>query len=279
MDPYVQFTLAMCLVVGLSLAGTAWLAASFNRRAKADLRERLEPLAVTIGGTVDVEEATVSGRCAGQLAFGRVATAQGGFGRLFHVELVDAAGGARWEWSNLPEKGRPEPRRVFEGDPALRERLGLDVEALAATVPDAARQRWGVLYDPEAGMVRLTREMRSRLDLPTAEQFRAQLAALAAIGAANRRAQGAPDADAPPRLAAPETDRPPSAADGGLPAIDHARGVHGAAPAVAAPDRSKVGSAAPSSERANPAPGVEAGAPPAAREAGAGAAPPADGAG
>ncbi|MBA3414952.1 MAG: hypothetical protein H0U10_07000 [Chloroflexia bacterium] len=191
MNPYLQFALAMCLVVGLSLAGTAYLAATFNRKAKEDLRARLEPLAAAIGGEVGLDEATVKGRHGDALAFGRVANAQGGFGRLFHVELVDAAGGERWEWSNLPEKGQPEPKRVFEGDPALRERLGLDFDALAGVVPEAKAQRWGFSYDPEAGMVRLSRAMRNRADIPEAARFVAQLDTLAEIGAANRRAQAA----------------------------------------------------------------------------------------
>lgn len=180
----------MCIVVGLALAGTAYLAAMFNRKAKADLRSRLEPLAAAIDGEVDLEEATVRGRHGGALAFGRVANAKGGFGRLFHVEVVDAAGGQRWEWSNLPEKGQPEPQRVFEADASLRERLGIDFEALAAVVPDAKTQRWGFAYDPEAGMVRLSRAMRTRADIPDVNQFVAQLAALATLGDANRRAQG-----------------------------------------------------------------------------------------
>ncbi|MCC6314847.1 MAG: hypothetical protein IT337_12635 [Thermomicrobiales bacterium] len=195
MNPvYLQFGLAMCLVVGLALAGTAYLAAAFNRRGKTDLRQRLEPLAAVVAGEADVDEATVRGHHDGQIAIARVANAPGGFGRLFHVELVDAVGGRAWEWSNLPVKGQAEPNRVFEGDAALRERLGLDFAALAAAVPQANTQRWGFLYDPAAGMVRLSREMRTRLDIPDAAQFAAQLDALARIGAANRRAQQDPDA-------------------------------------------------------------------------------------
>lgn len=191
MNPYVQFGLAMCLVVGISLAGTAYLAAMFNKKAKADMQARLTPLAAAIGGEADVEEAVVKGRHGDALAFGRVRNAPGGFGRLFDVELVDSAGGAKWEWSNLPVKGQPEPNRVFEGDRALQERLGLDWDALAEVVPDAMKQRWGWVYDPDAGMVRLSREMRTRLDIPDATQFAAQLDALERIGRANRAAQGA----------------------------------------------------------------------------------------
>jgi hypothetical protein len=192
MNPYVATAIAMCAIVLLSLAGTAYLAAVMNRRAKEDLLARLQPLAAVIAGEPDIDEARVEGRFDGQIAIGRVANAPGGFGRLFHLELVDAAGGQRWEWSSLPDKKRPDPVRTFEGDPALKDRLGLDFEALAAVVPDDRAQRFGFLYDPEAGMVRLSREMRSRLDIPDAETFRAQIEILRRIGEANRRAQDAP---------------------------------------------------------------------------------------
>ena len=210
MDPYLAAALAMCVIVLLSLAGTAYLAAMFNRRAKADLAARLRPLAEAIGGEADVDEATVTGRHAGQLAFGRVANAPGGFGRLFHVEVVDAAGGSPWEWSSLPAKGAPTPERRFEGDPVLERRLGVDWEELAAVVPDANRQRFGFLYDPAAGMVRLTRAMRTRLDIPDAETFVRQLDALVRLGDANRRAQGAPE----PRSRPASRARPVPAAPG-----------------------------------------------------------------
>jgi hypothetical protein len=193
-SPYLQTALAMCVIVLLSLAGTAYLAMMLNRRAKADLLERLTPLAEAIDGTVDVDEARVEGRYQGQIAVARVANAPGGFGRLFHVELVDSAGGEGWEWSSLVEKKQPEPVRTFEGDAALRERLGIDFEEIATVVPDNRAQRFGFLYDPAAGMVRLTREMRSRLDIPDAETFTRQLAALQRLGEANRHAQDACDA-------------------------------------------------------------------------------------
>jgi hypothetical protein len=194
MNPYLATAIAMCVIVVLSLAGTAYLAAVMNRRAKEDLLARLEPLAAVIDGAADIDEARVEGRYDGQIAIGRVANAPGGFGRLFHVELVDAAGGQAWEWSSLPEKKRPDPVRGFEGGAALQERLGIDFEEIAAVVPDDRVQRFGFLYDPEAGMIRLTREMRSRLDIPDAETFQAQLETLRRLGEANRRAQDAPRA-------------------------------------------------------------------------------------
>jgi hypothetical protein len=189
LDPYLAFGLAMCAIVLLSLGGTAYLAAMFNRRAKADLRARLVPLAEIIGGEADIEEASVSGRYRGQLAYARMASAQGGMGRLFNVEIVDAAGGQGWEWSSLPEKNRPAPVRTFEGDPTLERRLGVDWPALATVVPDDQRQRFGFLYDPDAGMVRLSRAMDGRNDIPDPATFTRQLDALIALGEANRTAQ------------------------------------------------------------------------------------------
>ncbi len=191
MNPYLATAIAMCAIVLLSLAGTAYLAAVMNRRAKSDLLARLEPLAAAIDGAPDVEEARVEGRFHGQIAIGRVANAAGGFGRLFHVELVDSAGGEAWEWSSLPDKKGPGLTRTFEGDAALQQRLlaGIDFEEAAAVVPDDRAQRFGFVYDPEAGMIRITREMRSRLDIPDAETFIRQLETLQRMGEANRRAQ------------------------------------------------------------------------------------------
>jgi hypothetical protein len=193
-NPYLATAIAMCIIVLLSLAGTAYLAVVFNRRAKSDLRERLEPLAAAIDGQADIDEARVEGRYQGQIAIGRMANAPGGFGRLFHVELVDSAGGAPWEWSSLPQKKVPQPLRKFEGDPALRERLDVDFEEAARVVPDDRAQRFGFLYDPAAGMVRLTREMRTRIDIPDVQTFTRQLEMLHRLGEANRRAQAATDA-------------------------------------------------------------------------------------
>jgi hypothetical protein len=190
-DPYLATAIAMCVIVVLSLAGTAYLAAVLNRRAKSDLQDRLEPLAAAIDGAVDLEEASVEGRFRGQIAIGRVANAPGGFGRLFHVELVDSAGGVPWEWSSLPDKKGPGLTRAFEGDPEVTGRLvaDLDFEEAATVVPDDRAQRFGFQYDPAAGMIRLTREMRSRLDIPDAETFTRQLETLYRIGEANRHAQ------------------------------------------------------------------------------------------
>jgi hypothetical protein len=188
-NPYLATALAMCAIVLISLAGTAYLAAMFNRRAKADMQARLDPLAAAIEGTADVEEARVDGRYNGQIAIGRVSNAPGGFGRLFHIELVDSAGGEKWEWSSLPQKKPPALIRTFEGDPGLEQRLGIDFPEVAKVVPNDEQERFGFIYDPDAGMMRLTREMRTRLDIPDAETFLRQLATLQELGEANRRAQ------------------------------------------------------------------------------------------
>lgn len=216
MDPYLAFGLAMCAIVLVSLAGTAYLAAMFNRRAKADLRERLTPLAAVIDGEADIEEASVSGRYKGQLAYGKMVSAQGGMGRLFNVEIVDSAGGNRWEWSSLPEKNVPEPVRTFEGGADLEQRLGADWPALAAVVPHDKKQRFGFIYDPAAGMVRLSRSMEGRNDIPDPGTFTRQLDALIDLGVANRAAQGEDEPAAPPLTtasqAAPESTGPPAPA-------------------------------------------------------------------
>ena len=84
--------------------------------------------------------------------------------------------------------------RTFEGDPALKERFlsGSTSRRRRPCVPDDRAQRFGFLYDPAAGMIRLTREMRTRLDIPDAETFTRQLETLHRIGEANRRAQERP---------------------------------------------------------------------------------------
>lgn len=195
MNPYLAFVLAMCVIVVLSLAGTAYLAVVFNRRAKADMELALAPLAEAIDGELDLDSATVSGRHAGHLVLGRIANAPGGIGRLFHTDVIDAAGGTGWEWSSLPgrDAARPSVRTFDSADPNLELRLGLDWPAAAeGAVHDAARDRFGFLYEPGAGHIRLARAMRTRRDIPDAATFLRQLDVLAAIARANRVAQGAP---------------------------------------------------------------------------------------
>jgi hypothetical protein len=190
-NPYLVTSFAMCGILALSLGGTAYLAVYFNRRAKRDLEEKLQPLAEAIHGSVNLDRALVEGKHGGDLVFGRVETGAGGIGRVFHVDRLDAAGGVRWEWSSLPDRKDPLTSAVaFESDdPSLADRLGLDWPSLAGVVADASRTRFGFLYDPAAGHVRLTRAMGSRNDIPDAERFIVQVDALGTIARANRRVQ------------------------------------------------------------------------------------------
>jgi len=190
-NPYVATALAMCLIVALSLAGTAYLAVLFNRRAKEDLVRALTPLAEAIDGEISLDDAQVSGRFDGDIVFGRMASGQGGIGRLFHVDRIDAAGGTAWEWSSLPSKDKSlPPARHFESsDSTLENKLALDWLVLASVVANADHDRFGFIYDPGAGHVRFTRAMHSRRDIPTPDVFLGQLAALGTIANANRRAQ------------------------------------------------------------------------------------------
>lgn len=190
-NPYLATTIAMCLILALSLGGTAYLAAYFNRRAKNDLEGKLRPLAEAVHGSVDLDGAVVEGRYDGDLVFGRVETGAGGIGRVFHVDRIDAAGGARWERSFLPSRNDSRAAAVaFESDdPSLEERLGLDWAGLSEVVANATTTRFGFIYDPVAGHVRLTRAMASRNDIPDASRFLRQLDALGKIARENRRAQ------------------------------------------------------------------------------------------
>lgn len=194
---YVQFGLAMCVIVLLALIGSSWLAVRMNRSAKQDLQAALEPLAAVVNGTVSLEDASVSGRYAGHLAEGRMMNAATGPGRVFRSQITDPAGGVGWSLTSNPGKreGRPPERVVETTDDGLRARLNFDWDNLVGRVADPARDRFRLEYDPESGSVRFIRPMRTRRDLPTAEQFRAQLDMLVHLAQQNRVVQGAPNAD------------------------------------------------------------------------------------
>ena len=74
MNPYVSATLAMCVIVILSLIATAYMAMYFNKRAKADLQQEMNPLADVIDGELNLEDAVVEGKFRGHIAEGRMAT-------------------------------------------------------------------------------------------------------------------------------------------------------------------------------------------------------------
>ena len=195
MNPYVSASLAMCAIVFVSLAATAYLAVVFTRRAKRDLTAALTPLAEVIGGDVHLDDAYVKGRYAGHIVEGRMANASEGAGRVFQTVLVDPAGGTAWRVTSNPSRdpGRP-PQQEFESeDVSVEDRLGVAWTDVLAKVADPGHERVRFDYDPAPGRLRLTRPMRSRRDIPTPEAFRQQLDVLVALGPRNRYAQGAPD--------------------------------------------------------------------------------------
>jgi hypothetical protein len=189
-NPYISVSIAMCVIVLLALAGTAYMAVFFNRRAKADLATALRPMAEVVNGSPNVEDAVVSGRFAGHLAEGRIAQLAGGMGRVFHTSVIDGAGGDKWTWTVSRSKEPGESDTLdFEGAAAeLREKLRPAIESLARERTLAGA--WlKVEYDPGPGYVRLTRPMRTRRDLPDAVAFRVYLERLVAIADENRAVQ------------------------------------------------------------------------------------------
>ncbi len=186
MNPYVAVTLAMCGVIFLALAATAYMAVYFTRKAKADLQQALTPLAAVLDGKSDVEEAQVEGRFAGKLAYGRMAHAEGGPVRVFQTELIDAAGGEKWLYVAYPVRGTTEFRP--QGSPMFQELEALRRADLAVAL--AVTSDWFKLdYSPEGGYVRLTTPMSSRKDIPTEDVFRRQLVLLDKLSDENRAMQ------------------------------------------------------------------------------------------
>lgn len=186
MTVYIVFGLVMLGVVVVSLLITGNLAASFNERAKADLKRALEPLATILAGTTDVEEASVSGRYNGQITTGRVISAPGGMGRLFQTAFVEPAGGSAWSAVvRRPKAADEEWERTFDGtQDGLRDFVHGQLDALL-TYPG-----WfELVYDPVSGTLKMTRAMQSRRDIPTAERFSLYLETLDRVAAENRRIQ------------------------------------------------------------------------------------------
>ncbi|MEZ4665337.1 MAG: hypothetical protein R2835_01520 [Thermomicrobiales bacterium] len=125
MNPYLSFSIAMCVVVILALAGTAYLAAYFNRRSKSDMEAALTPLAKVVDGEMEVEDGKVSGRYQGQLAEGKVATMPGGMSRIFVTTIVESAGGEPWEWTltRSKEPGGPDEARFQQELPGVTDQI------------------------------------------------------------------------------------------------------------------------------------------------------------
>lgn len=191
MNPYVSAGLAMCAVLFISLALTAYLAVYFNRRAKADLQASLDPLAERIDGTVDIETAQVTGRYDRKLVIGRMTHAEGGPVRVFQIDVIDSAGGAGWTYVSLaPKKDGTGRTHTFQ---STNEGLEADLPMLKAPgLPGlmGASQDWVQIdYSPEGGYVRMTRPMATRKDLPDADAFISQVEWLSKLGDHNRELQ------------------------------------------------------------------------------------------
>ena len=196
MSPYLTFAIAMCAIIFIALAGTAYMAVYFNRRAKDDLQAALAPLAAVISGEIDLDEAAVTGRYQGHIAQGQVASLPGGMGRVFHTLIIDGAGGQRWEWilTRSKEPGLPAETRFEHAPAGLEEKARGLLEELEAA--PFLRDVWfRIEYDPAPGHLRLTRPMKMRRDIPPATAFTQMLDALVALANVNRRLQG-PEASA-----------------------------------------------------------------------------------
>lgn len=191
MNPYVSFGLVMCLVVLLSIAATAYLAVFFNRRAKADLQAALAPLSEVVSGEVDLEEAEVSGKFAGQHVKARMANASEGPGRVWQTEVLDAAGGVGWVYtSSLPRSTESQPRIEFESEePRLRERINSLRTDQVIGVADATHERFRLEYNPDSGFIRFIVPMQNRRDIPDAEKLTKQLSYMVRLGDENRAVQ------------------------------------------------------------------------------------------
>jgi hypothetical protein len=190
LNPYVSATLAMCVIVILSLIATAYMAVFFNKRAKADLLQSLGPLAGVVDGELDLEDAFVKGKFEGHIAEGRMATSIIGAGRVFHTSIIDGAGGSKWMYYAVPPRSTEDPLAVtFESDnPSLEAQLGGSLRGLVE--PYSKRLGWTRLeYDPAPGHVRVTRPMRARRDIPSMEEFKTQLETVVAAAALNRTVQ------------------------------------------------------------------------------------------
>lgn len=194
MNPYLSFSIAMCAVVIVALAGTAYLAAYFNKRSKGDMEASLAPLAELIDGEMEVEEGQVTGRYLGQLAEGKVATMPGGMSRVFVTTIVESAGGGPWEWTltRAKEPGGPDESRFKQEIPGVTDRIEPILLALKDDL-DLNGIWFRVDYDPVSGQLKMTRPMRVRRDIPGAPAFQRFLDVLISAAAVNRETQG-PDA-------------------------------------------------------------------------------------
>ncbi|HEV2128969.1 MAG TPA: hypothetical protein VGR22_10155 [Thermomicrobiales bacterium] len=186
-DAYLLTGLAMCAVLLVALAGTAYLAVFFNRRAKDDLTAAFTPLAKRMDGSFELDNAEIRGAYQNYPVFARMANATEGPGRVFQVDVLDAAGGDLWQYtSNPPTKREPERTVEFEGDDEIRQIVKPAIETESRRFLDPDIERFRVEYLPREGVVRLVRAMRSRRDIPDAGTLASELDMLTGIAGRNR---------------------------------------------------------------------------------------------
>jgi hypothetical protein len=186
-NPYLATAIAMCTISIIAIILTAYLATHMNRKAKADLAERLQPLADLLNGELLPEEVTVRGRWQDHIAEGRMANALDGPGRVFFTRIIDAAGGVSWTWTSSAPKNPEEPREI-KFTCAVSPVCNVVEQGIAERAePFFAVPGWTrVEYDVEAGHIRLTKPMMTRNDIPGVEAFRQELETLVDIGVWNR---------------------------------------------------------------------------------------------
>jgi len=182
----------MCVVLFIALAMTAYMAVFFNRRSRADLDAALAPLAGLLDDSeLDLNDATVKGRFNRRLVIAKVTNAEGGPVRVFRIDLVDPAGGAKWLLVSLPpKKGQGERTEELQSaDTNMRAALELPPKAELARLVDARKEWFQLEYDPDGGHVRLTKPMDTRKDIPGVELFESTIVLLDTIARHNRLAQ------------------------------------------------------------------------------------------
>lgn len=183
----------MCLVILIALAGTAYLAVFFTRRAKADLERLLVPLAESIDGESDIDEAEVSGKFGGTIAQGRMAGAAAGTVTLWQTDLIDSAGGE--EWNYVYSRPNPKKKNPDAEIDIVTESADLRAWLETWTVHDLrlirpAETDWvQVEYSPEAGRIRVARPIHGRNGIPNPEDFGKDLEFAESIGKLNRARQ------------------------------------------------------------------------------------------
>jgi len=191
-NPYLATGLVMCAVLFVALALTAYMAVYFNRRSKADLEAALKPLGAFLDdGELDLDDATVTGRFNRRLVIAKVTTAEGGPVRVFRIDVVDPAGGAKWLLVSLPpRKGLTERTEELESaDSGIRAQLELSSKADLARQVGATTDWFQLEYDPDGGHVRLTKPMNSRKEIPGVADFELTLSLLGGIAQRNRIVQ------------------------------------------------------------------------------------------